>query len=125
MSFLNKIRPEAINSANDLYDIHNCFMEERDRWIFRGQKRRNDKDTNQLITTLEKAIKSFHPNLKKASEIERGLLRKFKRHSAVYLENIPAFYDHMEWFALMQHYGAPTRLQDWTYSFFDAVYGNK
>ena len=28
----------------------------------------------------------------------------------------------MEWFALMQHYGSPTRLQDWTYSFFVALY---
>lgn len=28
----------------------------------------------------------------------------------------------LEWVALMQHYGAPTRLLDWTYSFFIAVY---
>lgn len=28
----------------------------------------------------------------------------------------------MEWFAVMRHYGGPTRLLDWTYSFWIALY---
>jgi hypothetical protein len=90
------------------------------RWIFRGQEK--EQDNNLLKTSLEKAIDSFKIEMKKAPEIEKGLLRKFKRHSAIYLKHTPVFYDYMEWFALMQHYGAPTRLQDWTYSLFVAVY---
>jgi hypothetical protein len=122
MNFLEKIKDEYIKNIDDLWNIHKDFTckQEQERWIFRGQKQlEGDKP---LVTKLEKAINSFDIDLKDTPKLEQGILRKFKRNSQIYLDNIPAFHDNMEWLALMQHYGAPTRLQDWTYSFFVAVY---
>jgi hypothetical protein len=57
-------------------------------------------------------------------DVEAGLLRKFQRHGHLY-EGRMAVPDHdnvLEWLALMQHYGAPTRLLDWSYSFWVALF---
>jgi hypothetical protein len=54
--------------------------------------------------------------------IEGALLRKFKRQCYLYTIDPPDDDSTMEWFALMRHYGAPTRLLDWTYSFFVALF---
>jgi hypothetical protein len=43
------------------------------------------------------------------------------RKARGFLPDPPSDTDYMEWLALMQHYGAPTRLHDWTYSFWAAV----
>lgn len=57
-----------------------------------------------------------------ALDLEDGLLRRFKRQCYHYLVNTPEPDNPLEWFALMRHHGAPTRLVDWTYSFFVAVF---
>jgi hypothetical protein len=54
--------------------------------------------------------------------VEKGLLRRFKRQVHHYVSAVPADDAWMEWQALMQHFGAPTRLLDWTYSFFVAAF---
>lgn len=85
-------------------------------WIFRGQKDfRWD-----IKTTFERLTDATKP--KDISGLEFGLLRKFEREFPLYSARMPRDGDYIEWFSLMQHHGAPTRLLDWTYSFYVATY---
>lgn len=86
-------------------------------WLFRGMPANFD-----LQTSLERALIDADIALDKAPGIERKLLKEFKRRAHFYVTPLPAEGDVLGWLALMQHYGAPTRLLDWTYSFFVAAF---
>ncbi len=87
------------------------------RWLFRGMPR-----DFQLQTSLEGVLVDAGISLTEAPEIERKLLKEFKRRAHFYASPLPSDGDVLGWLALMQHYGAPTRLLDWTYSFFVAAF---
>ena len=53
---------------------------------------------------------------------EYWMLREFKRGVSLYLKDLPDESDYIGWFSLMQHHGAPTRLIDFTRSFYVACY---
>ncbi|MCJ7777388.1 MAG: FRG domain-containing protein [Sedimentisphaerales bacterium] len=119
---------EEIKSVKDVFVRFKEFHEQSKNfkrvWIFRGQKSFVDdsKGLYKLSTTLERSILDYGKDPKMATKIEMGLFRRFKRQSEVLLRQFPQPGNYMEWFALMQNYGAPTRLLDWTYSFFVGLY---
>jgi hypothetical protein len=49
-------------------------------------------------------------------------LRIFKRKAHQFLHHVPALDDDLQWLALMQHHGAPTRLLDLTWSPYVAAF---
>lgn len=55
---------------------------------------------------------------------EAVMLLNFKRIAHQYIDatNLPPQNDNLEWLSLLRHYGAPSRLLDFTYSFYNAVY---
>ena len=100
-----------------------------DRWAFRGHA-----DSRwRLETSLERAVLRYrkaapdqppiesyvvsHPN-----KFERRLIYEFQQRAHHYVADPPAERDLLEWFALMQHHGLPTRLLDWTFSPYVAAY---
>jgi len=81
-------------------------------WIYRGQA-----DSRwPLVTTLERTIDARPNGRSDPLLIERGIHRRFIERATTYLNPVPAEHDELSWLTLMQHYGAPTRLLDWTKS---------
>ena len=94
-------------------------LDDAANWIFRGQG-----DASwPLSTTLQRALKTRHvedPSYR--AHVENSSIGFFKDRSRLHLPSTPDEQDLLGWLALMQHYGAPTRLQDWTLSPFVAAY---
>ena len=105
--------PELRDKLNELADTNNV--------VCRGQCA--DYDNGSIFSTLDRAFKNITDERRK-SEIERELARRFRIYAPNYLpyaelmhlSNGPSF------LMLMQHYGTPTRLVDWTYSIWVGAY---
>jgi hypothetical protein len=54
--------------------------------------------------------------------VEKSLTSEFKRRFHQYSTYVPDSCDNLEWLSIMQHHFAPTRLLDWTYSIYIALY---
>ncbi|MBI2360803.1 MAG: FRG domain-containing protein, partial [Deltaproteobacteria bacterium] len=75
-----------------------------------------------LETEFERSVNKFAPKAKDYPKLEGGLIRLFKRQFRQFGLPSPGENDFMEWLAVMRHYGAPTRILDWTYSFYPALF---
>lgn len=87
-------------------------------WMFRGQE--NAEWSFQ--TALERSLDICGIPLSFADSRERALLRRFQREAQHYLQHPPELNNFPEWLALLRHHGGPTRLLDWSHSFYVAVY---
>lgn len=116
---MRKPRTIRIHNWRALLAHYNWFQRSGKKWIFRGLP----KAAYALETSLERALRDF--GVKKFSDaaaFEKSLMHQFRRQTQKYAVDLPPDREAMTWLTLMQHYGTPTRLQDWTYSFFVAVY---
>ena len=86
-------------------------------WIFRGQA---DSKWG-LVTTLERAADRLGCSPEMRVNGEDSILREFQRRAHHFVDP-PDFEDRLEWLALLQHHGSPTRLLDFTHSFYAAVF---
>ncbi len=109
---------KPIANWDDLLKEYGALGKEVGRWVFRGQRCAKWR----LKTSLERAVAQFEVPSTLTPTIEKGLIRRFRRQTHHYTPDVPREDNLLEWLSLMQHYGAPTRLQDWTYSFFVAAY---
>jgi hypothetical protein len=114
----------SICSWDEFLKWSKCILEEKDadkkRWIFRGQS----KTSYSLETSLEREANRSGIDLceLKYDLLEKRLINEFRRRAHHYISRVPDRHDLVEWLALMQHYGAPTRLLDWSYSPFIALH---
>lgn len=118
-----KDKPIIIESTmerwNDVISFNQLFLS---NFIFRGQA---DYSWS-LSSSLERMVNNNHPKYvdKHLPYIyEKGMLEEFKFKYPLYAKNVnPGKDENLEWLTLMQHYGAPTRLIDFTKSLFVALF---
>jgi FRG domain len=105
-------RTVTVNSWNE---IHGHV---KDNWLYRGHRHFHWN----LETSLERYCKRQNVASNDIPRLERLIIREFKRAYHEFGAQSPANDAHMEWLALMQHHGAPTRILDFTYSLYVAAY---
>lgn len=98
-------------------DIHSLTLKHKG-WIYRGQR----DSTWPLQTSFERLCERTPIALDERTYVENALLRDFRRSYHHYGHDGPDKTSNIEWLSIMQHYGAPTRLIDFSYSMYVAAY---
>ncbi len=88
------------------------------RWLFRGQA----KAEWPLKSSLERAFESRGIPIARTDPIEEMILMDFRSLAHLFATNIPKDKDTIAWLTLIRHHGGPTRLLDFTESFYVAAY---
>jgi hypothetical protein len=92
----------TVSSVSKLFELLGSFNEPK--WAFRGQ------GTDRVLAASIERV-AIRPGI-----AEDDVMRGFRRRAHQYVTDVPSRDDDLEWLALMQHHGAPTRLLDWTRS---------
>lgn len=127
---LRRITGATLGSAAQVGDLEQSLRKanadgSRVDWAFRGQPG----TYGSLRPTFQRAFPSKDSDTT-ASQIEAGLIRSFRIHYArLYASSsglpdpaLIAEANELACLSVMQHYGVPTRMLDWTSNFWVAVY---
>lgn len=106
------MKEEIITNWEDLRHIIDGHISDDDAyyksWVFRGQA-----DAKWRLST---GLERFD-----LVREESKMIEDFQRHAHLYT-NTEKIDNTLEWLSMMQHYGAPTRLLDWTRSPYVAIF---
>lgn len=87
-------------------------------WAFRGH---GDISWG-LESTLHRSAQRFGCPLDWLADREAWMLRQFQRRAHHYINDPPSLEQRLEWLSLIQHHGGPTRLVDFSHSFYVAAF---
>jgi hypothetical protein len=119
-----KDRSHSFRTLDSLTEFVRTHFETNDvkdhLWVFRGQA----SSEWALESALDRARIRLGLDPADLPLIEEGMVREFQRRASNASSRIdlPRRSNVLEWLTLMRHYGAPTRLLDWTYTFSIALY---
>ncbi len=110
---------------NEVIEEFNRYCSNKSKtYIFRGQR-----DSNwSLESSFDRTIKSYSEmyqqkhNKSDNYSLELKIINKFIRHGQNLIDQKINFENYLDVISLMQHYGAPSRLIDWSYSFYIALF---
>lgn len=109
----------TVENWNDLFLLNQRFTS---HFIFRGQAN----SEWGLTTSLERLIEKLHPQYSDwlcPLFYEQEMIDEFTWKYPIYEKiTIPQKEEYIEWLSIMQHYGAPTRMLDFSYSLFVALF---
>lgn len=109
-------KDRVIRSWADLAALREQY---RNGWVFRGE---GDPHHEKLVPKAGRVslARGSAREVPHNTEDEVRALAEFKRMARPYLSSAPG--SEMEWLALAQHHGLPTRLLDWTRSLYVATF---
>jgi len=107
-----------LNSWDDALLLFDQITRKVPIWAFRGQS----DQSWELSTKFEREAKKYQCDSYFFKNREMTILRDFQRKAHHYVQNLPAPENYIEWLSLIQHYGGPTRLLDFTYSYYVAAF---
>lgn len=108
----------AINTWEQSISIFNILSQKTPIWAFRGQ---SDKKWP-LSTKFEREGQKHSLDSYFYQRCEKNIIREFKRQAYQYVSGLPKESDTVDWLAIIQHFGGPTRLLDFSYSFYVAAF---
>ena len=127
-----------ISKWEEFYRLANWFLNEKGTWVFRGHEDASwrlestwdrfeasckmpafTKTCSEADAALAEYFKFFSETKRKIAEKEKIMVEEFKRMISF---DHPLGDETLPYLMMMQHYGIPTRLLDFSYSLFVALY---
>ncbi|HEX8211675.1 MAG TPA: FRG domain-containing protein [Longimicrobium sp.] len=75
-----------------------------------------------LESSLERSAVRWNHPFDALRQAESMMMREFQRQAHHYMADLPEVDCYIDWLAIMQHYGTPTRLLDFTLSYYVAAF---
>lgn len=102
------------------HDWHLCrqVAESMNFRVFRGQANSQWR----LVPSFERIMVANSFPMHFAYKVERAMIEEFIRRAWTHLPAPPRRREYFEWASLLRHHGGPTRLLDFTYSFYVAAF---